>query len=205
MARAVTDRYLALEGVEGAGKSTVAARVAEGLAGSGHTVCLVREPGGTPAGELIRHVLLDPGGELAPWAEALLFAASRAQLVHDVVRPALDRGEIVISDRTVYSSLAYQGGGRGLGVEPVRALNSPGLDGTWPTLVVLLNIDAGQGLGRQAVADRIGGEGIDFQSRVASTFVELAAAVPDRFLVVDASVELDLVVARIMAELERRW
>ena len=205
MTKATTDRYLALEGIEGAGKSTVAARLAEALEEQGHAVCRVREPGGTPAGERIRSVLLDPGGELAPWTEAALFAASRAQLVADVVRPALDRGEIVISDRTVYSSLAYQGGGRDLGVEEVRALNSPGLEGTWPTLVVLLRIDADDGLGRQAVEDRIGAEGVAFQRRVAETFDALAAALPDRFLVVDASEDIDEVVARIMGEAVRRW
>jgi dTMP kinase len=201
----VSGRYIALEGVEGAGKSTVADRLAEVLQATGTKVCRVREPGGTATGELIRGVLLEPGGDLAPWTEALLFAAGRAQLIHDVVRPALDRDETVISDRSVFSSLAYQGGGRGLGVEQVRELNRPGLEGTWPDLVVLLRIDAKAGLVRQAVADRIGGEGVAFQRRVAAAFDDLAEKEPDRFCVVDASARIDEVVAAVTAEVARRW
>jgi dTMP kinase len=201
----VSGRYIALEGVEGAGKSTVADRLAAVLRDSGTVVCRVREPGGTPTGEQVRGVLLEPGGDLAPWTEALLFAAGRAQLVHDVVRPALDRGETVVSDRSVYSSLAYQGGGRGLGVDEVRELNRPGLAGTWPDLVVLLRIDARVGLVRQEVADRIGGEGLAFQRRVADVFDTLAASEAERFLVVDASVGVEKVVAAVVAEVGSRW
>ncbi|MGI9608779.1 MAG: dTMP kinase, partial [Acidimicrobiia bacterium] len=200
--------YIALEGIEGAGKSTVAAQLAEALRSAGHDVRLVREPGGTSPGELIRSVLLDAREEnqdLAPWTEALLFAASRAQLVRDVVRPALDKGEIVISDRSVYSSLAYQGGGRGLGVEEVRGVNSPGLEGTWPTLVVLLQIDPSAGLSRQEIPDRIGAEGVEFQAAVAATFAAMAEALPERFLTVDAAADLDDVVGQIVREIERRW
>lgn len=198
-------RYLAFEGVEGAGKSTIADRLAARLEAQGVAVCRVREPGGTGTGELIRRVLLEPGGELAPWTEALLFAAGRAQLVHEVVRPALDRGETVISDRSVYSSLAYQGGGRGLGVEAIRELNRPGLMGTWPELVVLLRIDARRGLERQEIADRIGGEGVSFQERVAATFDSLAAAEPDRFRVIDAARPVEDVVAEVVGEVDTLW
>jgi dTMP kinase len=201
----MSGRYIAFEGVEGAGKSTVADRLAETLLASGTRLCRVREPGGTATGELIRGVLLEPGGDLAPWTEALLFAAGRAQLIHDVVRPALDRGETVISDRSVFSSLAYQGGGRGLGVDEVRELNRPGLEGTWPDLVVLLRIDAQAGLVRQEVADRIGGEGVAFQRRASATFDDLARDEPDRFWVVDASVGIDDVVAAVVAEVSKRW
>jgi dTMP kinase len=201
----MSGRYIALEGVEGAGKSTVADRLADMLVASGSTVGRVREPGGTATGELIRGVLLEPGGDLAPWTEALLFAAGRAQLIREVVRPALDRGETVISDRSVYSSLAYQGGGRGLGVDEVRELNRPGLEGTWPELVVLLRIDAGTGLVRQEVADRIGREGVTFQRLVADTFDLLAAEEADRFCVIDATAAVDDVVAAVTAEVASRW
>jgi dTMP kinase len=201
----MTDRYLALEGVEGAGKSTVAARVADLLRAGGRDVVTVREPGGTPAGERIRSVLLDRGSELGDWAEALLFAAARAQLAREVVGPALARGAWVISDRSVYSSLAYQGGGRRLGIDAVRALNEPGLEGVWPGLVVLLRLEPDTGLERQEIADRIGAEGLEFQARVAESFDEIAAREPDSFIVVDASAPLSDVVARLWRELGERW
>ena len=194
-----------MEGIEGAGKSTVANRLADLLDDGTRRVIRVREPGGTAAGERIRGVLLDTGSILSPWAEALLFAASRAQLARDVVGPALEAGSWVISDRTVYSSLAYQGGGRGLGIDAVRALNEPGLEGVWPALVVLLRIDPGTGLARQEVPDRIGGEGVAFQARVAAAFDEVAASEPDRFLVVDASRDVASVTDQVLAGVLARW
>ena len=117
--------YVAFEGIEGAGKSTVAQRVGERLEADGRTVVRVREPGGTAVGERIRAILL--GHDLAPdpWTEALLFAAARAQLAAEVIGPALAEGAWVLSDRSVYSSLAYQGAGRGLGVDAVRSVNEP--------------------------------------------------------------------------------
>ena len=198
-------RYIALEGIEGAGKSTVASRLAAALRARGRDVIEVREPGGTRAGEQIRDVLLRPGGTLEPWAEALLFAAARAQLAVEVVGPALRSGRWVVSDRTVYSSLAYQGGGRGLGVGVVRSVNEAGLRGVWPDLVVLLDVDPAEGLARQEVADRIGAEGAAFQARVARVFTELAAAEPDRFVVVDASLPVAGVVKAATAAIEERW
>ena len=201
----MTGPYIALEGIEGAGKSTVANRLADLLDDGTRRVIRVREPGGTAAGERIRGVLLDTGSILSPWAEALLFAASRAQLARDVVGPALEAGSWVISDRTVYSSLAYQGGGRGLGIDAVRALNEPGLEGVWPALVVLLRIDPGTGLARQEVPDRIGGEGVAFQARVAAAFDEVAASEPDRFLVVDASRDVASVTDQMLARVLARW
>jgi dTMP kinase len=201
----MTGPYIALEGIEGAGKSTVANRLADLLDDGTRRVIRVREPGGPAAGERIRGVLLDTGSILSPWAEALLFAASRAQLARDVVGPALEAGSWVISDRTVYSSLAYQGGGRGLGIDAVRALNEPGLEGVWPALVVLLRIDPGTGLARQEVPDRIGGEGVAFQARVAAAFDEVAASEPDRFLVVDASRDVASVTDQVLAGVLARW
>lgn len=197
-------RYIALEGIEGTGKSSVALRLAEHLRAGGRQVIVVREPGGTPPGEGIRDLLLH-GDDLEPWTEALLFAAQRAQLAAEVVRPALAAGTWVISDRSVYSSLAYQGGGRGLGVEQVRAVNAAGLLGTWPELVVLLEIDPAIGLSRQRVADRIGAEGVRFQQRVADTFEALAEAEPDAFRSVAADRPLEEVAASVIALVEDRW
>ena len=111
----------------------------------------------------------------------------------------------MISDRSVYSSLAYQGGGRALGVAAVRALNEPGLEGVWPELVVVLQVAPRMGLERQHVADRIGAEGVDFQARVAKTFQELAHSEPDRFVIVDAGRPLDAVVHDVLGALETRW
>lgn len=201
----MTGRYLALEGIEGTGKSTVAVRISAALETSGRRVVSVREPGGTVAGERIRDVLLDRDSLLAPWTEALLFAAARAQLAREVVAPALRDGSWVVGDRSVYSSLAYQGGGRKLGIDAVRALNEPGLEGVWPDLVVLLRLDPATGLERQQVADRIGAEGREFQARVAAAFEEIAAREPDRFFVVDATDAIDDVSDAVRKEIESRW
>jgi len=125
-------RYVAFEGIDGAGKTTVARLVAEQFRAAGEDVVFFREPGGTPVGEEIRHVLLDPSGTMAAWPEAMLFAAQRAQLAVDVIAPALADGRIVVSDRSVYSSLAYQGGARGLGIEAVRRVNAAASASTGP-------------------------------------------------------------------------
>lgn len=200
--RTARGRYVALEGIEGAGKSTVAAHLAAAIERAGHPVVSVREPGGTAAGERIRDLLLDPEARLIPWAEALLFAAARSELAAEVVAPALASGAWVVSDRTVYSSLAYQGGARGLGVDVVRSVNEAGLDGVWPDVVVLLRVDAETGLERQAVPDRIGSEGVRFQSDVAAAFDALATEDPGRFVVVDASRPVDEVVDDVLQHLE---
>ena len=197
--------YIAFEGIEGTGKSTIAARLAAHLEGQGLDVLFVREPGSSPTGERIRRVLLDPDGTVSPWSEALLFAAARAQLAHEVVGPALAAGRWVISDRSVYSSLAYQGGGRSLGIDRVRSVNEPGLGGVWPQMVVLLKLDAETGLLRQEDPDRIGGEGAAFQSRVSDAFDDLAAAEPDRFVTVDASNSIEQVWAEVLSHVEGRW
>jgi dTMP kinase len=188
-------RYIAFEGIEGAGKSTVAQRVADHIRATGADVVAVREPGGTLVGERIRRILLEDEEGPVPLAEAALFAASRAQLIHDVVKPALASGSWVLSDRSAYSSLAYQAIGRGLGLDRIRELNDIAIDGVWPDRVVLLRLAATDGLARQAVDDRIGGEGEAFHRSVADAFDQLAAAEPDRFLVVDATMTIDQVVA----------
>lgn len=194
----MTAVYLGLEGVEGSGKSTVATLVADRLRDAGREVVEVREPGGTELGEEIRRLLLH-AGDVTPWAEAALFAAQRAQLVAEVVGPALGRGACVVSDRTLYSSLAYQGGARGLGVDRVRALNEVVLGGVVPDVVAVLDIEPADGLARQVDADRIGGAGIELQRRVRATYEELAAAEPGRVVLVAASGPPDEVAGRVMA------
>lgn len=194
------NRYVAFEGIDGAGKSTVAGAVADALEEAGERVVRVREPGGTPIGERVRQILLG-GMEQAPWTEALLFAAARAELAAETIAPALADGAWVIGDRSVYSSLAYQGGGRGLGIDEVRRVNEAGLGGVWPDLIVLLEAAPETAVGRQADPDRIGAEGVAFQSTVAAAFADLAAEERDRFLVVDASGHLDEVVEAIVSYL----
>lgn len=195
-------RYVAVEGIDGAGKSSVAGAIAAVLEAAGRTVVQVREPGGTAAGEAIRDILLNRPDPLDLWTEALLFAAARAQLATLVIKPALEEGATVVSDRCVYSSLAYQGGGRGLGIDEVRAINEPGLRGVWPERVVLLRVGAETGLAREREADRISQEGLALQERVARAYDELAAAEPERFVVVDAARTFDAVVADALAGLE---
>jgi dTMP kinase len=194
-------RYIAFEGVEGAGKSTIADRIAAHLASMGETVVSVREPGGTEAGEKIRAVLLTMDHDVAPRAEAALFAASRAQLIAETVSPALAAGAWVLSDRTAYSSLAYQAGGRGLPLDEVWTLNDIALGGVWPDVVVLLRLEPDEGLSRQRDGDRIGNEGVEFHAKVAAAFDDLAAGEPDRFVVVDASLSVDDVVVAVIDEL----
>ena len=201
----MTVHYIALEGIEGAGKSSLAPIVAERLTESGRTAISVREPGGTTAGEGIRTILLHANSPLEPWTEALLFAAQRAQLAAEVIGPALAAGTSVVGDRSVYSSLAYQGAGRGLGIDLVRSVNKAGLGDVWPDRVVLLQIDAGTGLGRQTVTDRIGGEGLALQERAAEAYGRFAADDPDRFVVVEASKPLGEVAADVVERLLESW
>ena len=198
-------RYVAFEGIDGAGKTTAAGGAADALRDAGHDVVFVREPGGTPVGEAIRNVLLDRGGSMGAWAEAMLFAAQRAQLAEEIVGPALQAGKVVVSDRSVYSSLAYQGGARGLGVEEVRRVNAAGLAGVWPGAVVLLRIDPASGLAREDETDRISVEGVSFQARVAAAYDRLAEAEPERFIVIDATLPIERVVAHVVDEVTARW
>lgn len=193
--------YIAFEGIEGAGKSTIADRVARHLEMQGHSVIRVREPGGTDVGEQIREILLDGDDAPVPRAEAALFAAARAQLIVEKVTPALEAGSWVLSDRSAYSSLAYQAAGRGLGLEDVRSLNDIALGGVWPDIVVLLRTDPDVGLARQEVGDRIGSESRVFHRRVSDAFDALAKEDPDRFVVIDATASLGTVVRETLAAL----
>jgi dTMP kinase len=180
--------FIAFEGGEGAGKSTQEALLADSLRLAGRSVVRTREPGGTPAGEAIRHVLLSPDFDgLDARAEALLFAAARGEHVAHVVRPALERGDVVICDRYLDSSVAYQGVGRDLGVDRVRDLSLWATGELLPDLTVLLDVDPIVGLARFAGRDRLEAESIDYHRAVRQGFLDLAAAEPERYLVVDAA------------------
>jgi len=197
--------YVALEGIDGTGKSSVQRALGSWLESDGHEVVLVREPGGGAIGEAIRQILLHDDLRLVPWAEALLFAAQRAQLAAETIRPALQRGAWVLGDRSVYSSLAYQAVGRSLGLDQVKAVNEAGLGGTWPDLVILLTVSPEIGLKRQAIADRIGAEGLAFQTAVAAAFDGLAEAEPDRFVRIETERPLEDVVADSCAAVKAHW
>src|SRR4051812_8680518 len=175
-----------IEGLDGAGKTTLASALAERLGAT-----LLREPGGVEASERIRDLVKDPALTIGPRAEALLYAAARAQLVEERLLPALQRGELVLLDRFVDSSLAYQGAGRELGIEEVRAINAFGTGGLQPDLTLLLALDPAAGRARQAARgeepDRLERSGEDFFARIAAAYEALAAAEPGRIRVLDAS------------------
>lgn len=200
--RARNHRYIALEGGDGSGKTTLSGALATRLRADGDEVVEVREPGGTPLGEVVRELLLD-SDRVDPWAEVFLFAAQRAQLVHDVVAPALERGAWVISDRTYYSSIAYQGRARGLGEELVREINESGLAGVEPGRVFVIEVDPTTALGRQDTPDRIGGETVEFQEAVRESYRGLAVDEPERVVLLDGSEPIDDLVVRVMRMLGR--
>lgn len=184
---AIWDRHLmfiSLEGIDGSGKSTQARLLAEAL---GPEALLIREPGGTEAAERVRELLADPALELDPLAELLLFLAARADLTARVIRPALEAGRDVVSDRFADSSVAYQGAARGLGVGEVISLTAAATEGLWPDLTVLLRVDPELGFERADGDDRLEGEGLELQRAVAAAYEEIAQVAADRFAVVDAS------------------
>ncbi|GAA4754384.1 dTMP kinase [Amnibacterium soli] len=198
--------FLTLEGGDAAGKTTQAVALERWLTERGRTVVRTREPGGTALGAEIRALLLH-GGEVAPRAEALLYAADRAHHVATVVRPALERGDVVVQDRYLDSSVAYQGAGRVLDAEEVRGLSTWATEGLLPDLTVLLDLEpavARQRRGGRAAEDRLESEQDDFHERVRTAFLALAAASPDRFVVVDAALPEQEVAARIRAAVEPR-
>lgn len=191
--------YVAFDGPDGAGKSSVLAAVKAEIdaAAPRANPLYVREPGSTPTGEKIRRILLDEGGDMLPLTEAYLFAAARAELLHGTVLPHLKAGGLVVSDRCVYSSLAYQGGGRGLGVDAVRELNLPATAGTEPDLTVLLTVDGETAAKRRRrAADRLEAAGDAFVSRVEAAYRGLAASLPGKIVAVDAAAPLASVVAQ---------
>jgi len=196
--------FVTLEGIDRSGKTTQAALLARAL---GPDTLLLREPGGTPLGERVRELLMDPGLDLVPGAELFLFCAARAMLVRRVVGPAKEAGRDIVCDRFIDSTAAYQGVARGFGIEPVEQLNAVVVGSCVPDLTVLLRIDpeAARDRGQQRLAagevdggDRFEGEGIEFQRAVAAAYDELAARHPDRIVAVDGAGEIDEVHARVM-------
>src|SRR5262245_26581233 len=187
--------FVSLEGIDGSGKSTQAKLLAEAL---GPETLLIREPGGTEAAERVRGLLADPDLDLDPLAELLLFLAARADLTARVIRPALDAGRDVVSDRFADSSVAYQGSARGLGVGEVISLTDSASDGLWPDLTLLLRVDPEVGLGRAEGSDRFESEGLELQRAVAEAYEEIAVIASDRVVAIDGSGSVEEVHRRVI-------
>ncbi len=199
-------RLVTIEGLDGAGKTTLASALVGALAARGADAVLLREPGGVELSERLRTLVKDPGLRVGARAEALIYAAARSQLVEERVRPLLDEGRWVLLDRFVDSSLAYQGAARGLGVERVRELNRFATGGLVPDRTLLLTLDPAAGrarlAGRGEAPDRLEGEDAAFFARVAAAYADLAAAEPQRMRVLDAGAPEPEVLAAALAALE---
>lgn len=178
--------YLAFEGIDGSGKTTLINELSNKLTESNVDFKIVREPGGSKLGEGIRELLLSHDYNVEPTSEALLMSASRAQLIQEIVKPAINNGQLVITDRSAYSSVAYQGVGRDLGYQKIYELNDLAIDSFWPEKVILLDIDPKISLSRQKVADRIGSGEISFFNKVRDGYLQLAEDFSDKFLVLNA-------------------
>lgn len=201
--------FIVFEGPEGSGKSTQASLLADRLTGAGYPVVRTREPGGTLISERVRTVLLDHDSyAMLPQTEALLYAAARAQLVGEVIRPALENGAIVICDRYVDSSLAYQVGGRGLPYDDVLGIQRLATGGLWPDVRILLDLPVEIGLGRRfATGDsvnRLDAASVDFHERVRACYLDLAARKPAGWLVLNAEDPAPVLAARIATEVAAR-
>ena len=187
------NRFITFEGGEGCGKSTVLKAIKERLESEGVSVVLAREPGGTPIAEQIRNVILDKGNTAMDGrTEALLYAASRRQHLVEKIWPALQEGKTVLCDRYLDSSLAYQGGARGLGIDEVLSINLFATEGTYPDLTLLFDLEPEQGLARIAAnqnreVNRLDLEKLDFHHQVRNNFLALAKRYPDRYVIIDAS------------------
>ncbi|MWB99112.1 dTMP kinase [Agromyces seonyuensis] len=196
-------RFITFEGGDGAGKTTQSRLLADHFAAQGRTVVHTREPGGTDFGVEVREIVLHSRSHIDPRAEALLYAADRAHHVATVVRPALERGDVVLQDRYFDSSVAYQGAGRVLDAGQIRDLSIWAVDGLLPDLTILLDLDPSAARARLDVArtryDRLEAEAAEFHERVRAAFLDLAAAEPERFLVVDAALPVEEI-ARIVRE-----
>jgi dTMP kinase len=193
--------FVTFEGIDRSGKTTQARMLAEAL---GDEALLVREPGGTPASERIRELVKDLDVTLSAISETLLFGAARVELVERVVRPALDEGKIVICDRYIDSTIAYQGGARGLGIERIEQLNDWIVDGLWPDVTFLLEIDPGAAAARGGEEDRFEREGEDFQRLVAAAYDDLAGRHPDRYVPIDATRPVGEVHEQVLEEIAER-
>ena len=198
--------WVTLEGGDGAGKTTQAALLQEWLEASGRVVVRTREPGGTEVGVLIRDIVLHHRGEVAPRAEALLYAADRAQHVQTLVVPALERGDVVVQDRYLDSSVAYQGAGRVLDATEVRDLSLWATGGELPDVTILLDLDPAAARARldadDKPFDRLEAEREDFHARVRTAFLDLASAEPERVLVLDATLPAAELAARVRSRIE---
>ena len=198
-------RLITIEGIDGAGKTTLASALLDALQAFGLDVLLLREPGGVAAAERIRDLVIDPDLHIAARTEALLYAAARAQLVEEAIEPLLRDGRWVLLDRFIDSSLAYQGGGREVGIDPVRAINEFAIRTAWPDRTLLLMVDSGLGRrrsqSRAGAPDRLERERNEFFDRTAAAYLELAAEDPERIRKVDASRPPDEVLAAALDEL----
>jgi dTMP kinase len=199
----MTGFFIAFEGGDGAGKSTQVKLLATALQGS-RDVVVTREPGGSDVAEHIREVLLNPNHRIDGITEALLFAAARADHVSKVIKPALDRNNVVISDRFVDSSIAYQGVARGLGITEVRDLNLLATNNLVPDLTIVLDVSTDAGLARAQEPNRMENEGADFHEIVKDAFIELAKQEPARYLVVSAHQSREVIAETILQEVQKR-
>jgi dTMP kinase len=201
----VAGLFITLEGGDGSGKSTQSALLVEWLHARGKSVLVSREPGGTDVGVELRELVLHWRGAIAPRAEALIYAADRAHHIATKIRPALERGEIVVQDRYLDSSVAYQGAGRVLDADEVRGLSLWATEGLLPDLTVLLDLHEGEGRERMSGRtkfDRLEAEEADFHARVRAGYLALAAAEPERFLVLDARESVESIASTIQARVE---
>jgi len=187
----MNNSYIAFEGIDGCGKSTLAEKISSQLNQSGINNVLVREPGGTKVGEGIRNLLLSHEYVVSEFTEALLFAAQRSQLINEVVQPNIEKNIKIISDRSAYSSVAYQGVGRELGYEKIYQLNDIAINSLWPQKVILIDIDPKVALARQAIADRIGSDKIEFFEKVRAGYLEIAKKNSSIFLVLDGESSIE--------------
>ena len=189
--------YLAFEGIDGSGKSSLIKRLSAVLSNQQIENKIVREPGGTKVGEGVRELLLSHDYKVDALTEALLFCSQRSQLIAEVIKPEVNKGIKILSDRSAYSSVAYQGVGRGLGYETIYQLNDIAVNSFWPEKVVLLDIDPKISLSRQKVADRIGSDKVDFFNKVREGYLRLADEFENNFLIINAEEDLELNLKRI--------